>query len=172
MVKKKNFANNQQSQKFVDSIPTTTIEDSEIEKKCKFNLAYFDGTQAARQDFGQWDHTVGITSLKNLLDKFKEYTDQPLTYWQHQRVGGGGLKVLELYGDFPSKSDFEHPKHVPIDAYWARFRLGNKVRLIGFTISKEAIKNLKADEQDKFCHNTFYVVFLDKEHKFYKTEQA
>lgn len=172
MIKKKSFSNSQQSKNFVNSLPEITIEDSKIEKKCKFNLAYFDGTQAAGQNVNQWEHITGIASLKNLLEKFKEYTDHPLTYWQHQRAGGGGLKVLELYGDFPTKSDFKHPKHVPADAYWARFRLGNKVRLVGFVISKEAIKNLPESTQSDFCHNTFYVVFLDKDHKFYKTEQA
>lgn len=172
MVKKKFFANNQQSQNFVNSLPETTIEYSKIEKKCKFNLAYFDGKQDAGQDVGQWENTTGIASLKNLLEKFKEYTDHPLTYWQQQRVGGGGLKVFEIYGDFPTKSDFKHPKHVPIDACWARFRLGNKVRLIGFVISKEAIKSLSESMQNEFCHNTFYVVFLDKDHKFYKMEQT
>ncbi|MCS6116643.1 hypothetical protein [Shewanella baltica] len=169
---KKNFGNNKQSLNFVKSLPDTTIEYSGIETKCKFNLAYFDDTQSAGQDFDQWGQTTGIASLKNILEKFKEYTKQPLVYWQNQRVGGGGLKVLELYGDFPTKSDFKHPKHVPVDAHWARFRLGNKVRLVGFVISKEAIKNLPESEQDKFCHNTFYVVFLDKDHKFYKTETA
>lgn len=87
-------------------------------------------------------------------------------------MGGGGLKVLEYYGDFPDNSDFKHPKHVPADAHWARFRLGNKVRLVGFVISKDALKNMPEEEQEKFCHNTFYVVFLDKDHKFYKTETA
>jgi len=67
---------------------------------------------------------------------------------------------------------FTHPHYVPADAHWARFRLGNKVRLVGFVISKDAIKSLTEDEQKKYDHNTFYVVFLDREHKFYKTEDS
>lgn len=172
MVRKKNFGNNQQSQGFVNSLPETVIETSKIEKRCKFNLSYFDGTVPAGQDFSEWSHNTGSASLANLLEKFKEYTLQPLNYWQNQRAGGGGLKILEYYGDFPNNSDFKHPKSVPADAHWARFRLGNKVRLIGFVITKDAIKELSEDEQQRFCHNTFYVVFLDKDHKFYKTETA
>ncbi|MFA0716328.1 hypothetical protein AB4622_09985 [Vibrio splendidus] len=171
MVRKKQFGNNQQSQDFVNSLPETVIETSKIEKLCKFNLSYFDGTQTAGQDFSGWSCNTGSASLTNLLGKFKEYTHETLNYWKHKRAGGGGLKVLEYYGDFPSKSDFTHPKHVPADAHWARFRLGNKVRLIGFVISKDALKDIPEDEQEKFCHNTFYVVFLDREHRFYKTEQ-
>ncbi|MFA0546387.1 hypothetical protein [Vibrio splendidus] len=167
---KKNFSNNPLSTRFVASLPEATIETSKIEKKCKLNLSYFDGHQSAGQGFPGWTYNSGNASLTNLLEKFKEYTQQPLNYWQNQRVGGGGLKVLEYYGDFPSNSDFTHPRHVPADAHWARFRLGNKVRLVGFVISKSAIKDLPEEEQDKFDQNTFYVVFLDKEHKFYKTE--
>lgn len=171
VVRRKNFGNNSKSSDFVNSLPEVVIETSKIEKRCKFNLSYFDATQSAGQDFSGWAHNSGIASLTNLLAKFKEYTKESLNYWQNQRQGGGGLKVLEYYGDFPSNSDFVHPKSVPADAHWARFRLGNKVRLIGFVISKDAIKALPTDDQEKYCHNTFYVVFLDKDHKFYKTEQ-
>nr|WP_319552554.1 hypothetical protein [uncultured Vibrio sp.] len=172
MVRRKNFSNNQQSKDFVDSLPEDTIETSKIETRCKFNFSYFDASQPAGQGFPGWSYNTGNASLTNLLDKLKDYTVESLNYWQHQRTGGGGLKVLEFYGDFPSKSDFTHPKHVPADAHWARFRLGNKVRLVGFIISKNAIKDLDENDQQKFCHNTFYVVFLDKDHKFYKTEKA
>jgi hypothetical protein len=167
---KKDFSKNKLSSKFVESLPETIIETSQIKIKCKFNLSYFDDNQPAGQKFSEWSHDTGISSLTNLLTKLKEYTLQPLNYWKNQRVGGGGLKVLEYYGDFPQKSDFSPPRHVPSDAHWARFRLGNKVRLIGFVISKDSIKNLTEDEQQQYDHNTFYVVFLDKEHKFYKTE--
>ncbi|WP_025564784.1 hypothetical protein [Psychromonas sp. SP041] len=167
---KKNFSNNKLSNSFVDSLPETIIEVSKIETKCKFNLSYFDSNQLVAQDFSDWSYNTGCSSLTNLLHKFKEYTEQSLNYWKNQRTGGGGLKVLEYYGDFPNNSDFKHPKHVPADAHWARFRLGNKVRLVGFVISKSSIKNLSDDAQKKYDHNTFYVVFLDRDHKFYKTE--
>jgi hypothetical protein len=167
---RKDFSNNSLSNQFVRSIPETIIETSKINTKCKFNLSYFDENQPAGQKFSDWTLNTGISSLTNLLTKLKEYTQQPLNYWKNERVGGGGLKILEYYGDFPKKSDFNHPRHVPSDACWARFRLGNKVRLVGFVISKDSIKNLTDDEQKKYDRNTFYVVFLDKEHAFYKTE--
>ena len=167
---RKDFSKSRLSSKFVESLPEVIIETSKINVKCKFNLSYLDDDQPAGQKFFRWSHDTGISSLTNLLTKLKEYTYQPLNYWKNERAGGGGLKVLEYYGDFPKKSDFSHPRHVPSDAHWARFRLGNKVRLIGFVISKDSIKHLTEDEQQKYDHNTFYVVFLDKEHKFYKTE--
>lgn len=172
MVKRKSFKENNKSKEFVDSLPETTIESSKIEEKCKFNLSYFDHTQSAGQKFDEWSNSTGIVTLVNLLDKFKEYTNESLNYWRNQRSGGGGLKILEDYGDFPSNSDFKHPRSVPADVHWARFRLGNKVRVIGFVISKDSIRNLSDEEQKNYCHNTFYVVFLDKDHRFYKTERA
>lgn len=43
------------------------------------------------------------------MEKLKEYTKEPLNYWQNQRVGSGGLKILEYYGKFPRNTVFKHP---------------------------------------------------------------
>jgi hypothetical protein len=92
-----------------------------------------------------------------------------------QRVGRGGLTVLAYYDNFPSRSDFKHPPHVPHDVTWARFRLGSKVRLIGFVLSEDVCraKSKVATEGHVYPYdpNTFYVVFLDKDHKFYISEE-
>ena len=82
----------------------------------------------------------------------------------NQRVGGGSLKVLEIYGSFPKKSDFTHPKHVPIDVNWARFRLESDMRLIGFLIPPNT------DGISMAAVNTFFIVFLDQGHRFYLSE--
>ena len=83
---------------------------------------------------------------------------------RNQRVGSGGLKVLEIYGAFPCNSDFVHPVHVPDDVRWARFRMESAVRLVGFFVDEDSarLKGLSTD--------IFYIVFLDKNHCFYKME--
>ncbi|EMQ4302669.1 hypothetical protein WFK38_20305 [Yersinia enterocolitica] len=151
---------------FLEKIPDIGLGNAEITKKCKFNFSYFDKTQLAGQDFNGWNHA----ELIKLLEKVKNYSESSLEYWRHQRTGGGGLKVLEIYGDFPPKSLFTHPKHVPHDVSWARFRMENLVRLIGFIVPRGFSCNEGAKHEEPFDSNTFYVVFLDKNHKFYLTE--
>ncbi len=57
-----------------------------------------------------------------------------------------------IYGGFPpkGKTKFSHPKHVPPDANWARIHVQGRECVAGHV-----------------HHNVFYVVFLDKEHKFW-----
>jgi hypothetical protein len=61
-------------------------------------------------------------------------------------------KYIKVYGDFPSNSDFEYPKGFSDDLQWAVIMniKGQKGRVAGHIID-----------------NIFYVVFLDKEHRFY-----
>lgn len=171
----KNYANSSKKKTdFITDLPTDDLEGSDIESRCKFNFSFFDSNQAAGNSLSNWSHaqgTPGICTLENLMVKIVEYTKQSLVYWQNKRVGGGGLKTLEIYGNFPKKSDFTHPSFVPHDVSWARFRLGNKVRLIGFTIPKAVIEKIKSNKKTTSIEldtNTFYVVFIDENHCFYK----
>lgn len=69
-------------------------------------------------------------------------------------------KMLEVYGDFPPNSvtDFKIPKFsdMPNGLEWGTLQDvgGQKVRVAGFMVS-----------------NIFYVVFLDKNHKFWKSKK-
>ena len=65
-------------------------------------------------------------------------------------------KKFTIYGDFPpsDKTDFTFPKHIPEDADWARIHITGKQCLVGHIVQ-----------------NIFYVVFLDKEHKFWKSNK-
>lgn len=65
-------------------------------------------------------------------------------------------KKFTIYGDFPpsDKTEFTHPDHVPEDAEWARIHTTGVRCLIGHIVS-----------------NTFYLVFLDAEHKFWISEK-
>lgn len=129
-----------------------------LASKCKFNFAYFD-VQPAGQSFEDWTHD----QLSDLLHKLKEYSKQPLKYWLTQ-------DVLKIYGGFPKRTDFTSPKHVPHQAKWARFRVEQAVRLAGFTLPEEYDRKTQSSTNHLFDSNTFYVVFLDRDHRFYITK--
>jgi hypothetical protein len=151
----------------LSSFPTVSIEapDDELTQRCKFNFHYMDFSQLAGQKFEDWTNE----QLIKMLNKLNNYCTQPLKYWltQAQRVGKRSHNVLEVYGDFPLKSEFKHPKHVPCEVKWARFRMENLVRIIGFVIPDEFNQRKHEGTNKMFDCNTFYVVFLDKNHKFY-----
>ncbi len=127
---------NSKKDRFLKNRPQSGIETSDIAERCKFNFSYFDATQDCDQSFEDWGGSGhNSTSLPTLMEKIKEFTKLPLSYWKGQKLNG--LPILAYYGDFPKKSDFKHPSHVPHDAYWVRFRLASKVRLIGFVIPGE-----------------------------------
>jgi hypothetical protein len=68
-----------------------------------------------------------------------------------------------------SKTDFKFPKRtVPHQARWGRFRLGAKARLIGFVVPDEYRVKIHSGTNMKFDCNTFYAVFLDRDHTFWK----
>lgn len=166
----KNFINSRKNQ-FLESIPVVSIEspDDTLTKRCKFNFAYFDESQSAGQKFSDWNHE----QLTKLLNKLKDYCRESLEYWKNCKIGSGQHRysVLVEYGKFPTHSEFVFPKHVPHQAIWSRFRLEQSVRQIGFTISFEFHKKLHSTTGHYFDSNTFYIVFLDQNHKFYPTEK-
>ena len=101
---------NKKKKSFLNSLdlPSLLDMDNDLVIRCKFNFSYFTSEQNAGQKFSDWTDK----QLCELLEKIKGYTTKPLEYWRNQRVGSGGLKVLVIYGDFPKKSSFNHPKHV------------------------------------------------------------
>ena len=152
---------NSRAKSFLNSIPTASLDadNSDLTKRCKFNFSYMDFSQSAGQNFNDpaWD-------LIKLLDKIHHFSKETLKYWEDQ-----GCFVI--YGDFPNKSHFEHPRHVPHQVEWGRFRLASKVRLAGFIIPSEYNDNFHNQTGYRFDCNTFYAVFLDKDHKFYPVEK-
>ena len=146
---------------FLSKLPETLTENvkGKFQDHLSFNFQFFDNSQEAGQDFRDWEHE----HLYKLMDKLKQYCNNPPTYWMQMPIGGGKNHVLEIYKKFPVKSDFIHPKFVPIDADWARFRLEGDMRLIGFFVNKEICSRITLSP------NIFYVVFLDAFHKFYKS---
>ncbi|WP_419774118.1 hypothetical protein [Halarcobacter sp.] len=52
-----------------------------------------------------------------------------------------------------------------------RFKLGSKIRLASFIITKKDFYDRENSKTKvRWETNTFYVVFLDEDHKFWKTE--
>lgn len=154
---------NPRKEKFLSNIPQQDfISDiTDVKGKLSFSFKYFDGNQEAGQDFKDWNDK----QKQELLEKLRDYSRESKTYWLNQRCGAGGLKVLEIYGAFPRNTDFEYPRHVPNDVRWARFRMESAMRLVGFFVSEEDSKN------KELSTDVFYVVFLDKDHRFYKMEK-
>jgi len=153
---------------FLASIPKISLnsDTNDLAQRCKFNFSYFVNDDDAGQDFKDWTHD----ELAKLLEKLKEYSKFPLSHWKHQKVGN--YPVFVNYGNFPStKTDFIEPKHIPLEVEWCRIHLENKPRLIGFVVPDSYHDELQESNGFSFDKNTFYVVFLDKEHKFYKTSR-
>lgn len=148
---------------FIGQFPDKLIEhDSDkLKDNIKFSFQYFDNSQEAGQDFNQWTKE----QLEKLLNKLKHYSSNTISHWKNQRVGSGGLKILEIYKKFPTKSDFVHPKHIPLDVSWARFRMESDMRLIGFLVPPDIAVHSNLNP------NIFYIVFLDQYHKFYQSEE-
>lgn len=150
---------------FLASFPECSL-DSETDKlttKCKFNFAYFE-KQEAGQSFDEWP----VDKLRKLLNKLKDYSNESLKHWMCQPIGKSGT-VLSIYGTYPVKSDFKCPKHVPHQAQWGRFRTDWAGRLVGFVVPNEYHGKAHPTTGERFDRNTFYVVFLDEDHRFYKS---
>ena len=149
---------------FLNDIPKASIElkTDELAKKCKFNFAYFINNQVAGQDFKDWTHK----QLYELFNKLKEYSKFPLSHWENEKLGKYSL--FSKYSFFPTNTDFTLPKSIPHQAIWSRFHLEGDSRLIGFVIPDEFKNKKQNDTEYIFDVNTFYVVFLDEKHMFYK----
>jgi len=81
--------------------------------------------------------------------------------WQDSHILADAIETISIeqwsksftnYGDFPpkNKTEFTHPSHVPEDAQWARIHINGKQCLAGHVVN-----------------NTFYLVFLDENHRFW-----
>lgn len=157
---------NTQKQNYLAQINTTSIEDAgnDLSFRCKFNFSYFT-VHPAGQDFSGWTHL----QLVKLLEKLKNYGKESLSHWRAQMINA--LPVLAVYGAFPKNTAFSPPNHIPHQAEWARFRLESSVRLIGFILPAKFHDIVHEKTGKRFDCNTFYVVFLDQDHLFYKTEK-
>lgn len=158
---------NSRKESFLASISVISLDDetNDLTSRCKLNFSYFDVQNGISQDFQDWSHE----ELVKLLEKFKNYSQFSLQHWKRQQVGK--YPVFVVYDQFPTNTDFAIPKHIPHQALWSRFHLENKVRVIGFVIPDKYADKAHPKTALRFDTNIFYVVYLDREHKFYKTEK-
>ena len=106
------------------------------------SLKHFDREQS--DDFTTWQ-TSGY--LASVFDVLSNYCQRPLR--------DQFSKKFTVYGNFPPKNKtiYYFPKHVPEDAEWARIHVDGTHILAGHIFK-----------------NTFFLVFLDPIHGFYKSE--
>ena len=129
----------------------------------KINFSYLDETQ----QFGKAITKLKPKDAQDILTFCKDNGDKSLEELGRQRQGGASLCTYENYTDFPSSNTkFKEPKNIPVGVHWGRLRLRGKARLAGFTVPGH-LDGTRNDKGNKLDKNTFYVVFIDLEHKFY-----
>lgn len=143
MSNKKGFIQGKSSKKSSEltGISANDTVNEKIKRKFVVSFEYLDRNQG--QTFEEWEE-AGL--LVNLLNTLREYCQKTI----EENKG----KNFKEYGFFPPDSNFKHPKHVPNDVSWASLHLSGKVCLGGHIVE-----------------NVFYVVFLDKNHEFWKVEK-
>ncbi len=109
-----------------------------------FSFKDFDRSQG--QTFKEWEVEE---LLANACEKLAGISQLTVAQALQQQI----IKIYTKV-DFPPNSGFTHPKHVPEGVKWASIRIQGKERIIGY-----------------FDENIFQIVFLDKEHEFWKTEK-
>lgn len=154
---------NSKTQAFLASIPEVGLESpaDPLTARCKFNFAYLCKQPQAGKDFSD----LSEDECRDLFAKLAQFSREPLSYWERQSHGRG--KTLAIYNAFPSRSAFSHPKHVPHDVAWGRFRISGTCRLPGFVIPAHLHGKVHDRTRIAFDSNTFYVVFIDHDHRFW-----
>ena len=110
-----------------------------------FSFEDFCSKQKYASSFSDWQKE-GL--LSKTLETFTGYCSSPISY--------DDTGKFTLYNDFPRPHEtlYTHPDHVTLDASWVRIHINGPAVVIGHVVK-----------------NTFYVVFLDKTHKFFLTKR-
>lgn len=134
------------------SIITKILQDKKTKTNTHFenfkvSFQYVDSSQKYASSFRDWQKD-GL--LSKMLELLQGYCCRPLL----EQIDGDKFST---YQGFPpsDKTLFEFPNHVPEDANWARIHINGPAVIIGHIVS-----------------NTFYVIFLDKTHKFWLTRRV
>ena len=130
-------------------------EFSKMSLRCKFNFSYLDINQEKASSF----HDFSKEQLEKILQKLQDFSKESIMHWKRNTT-------FVNYNTFPKPSNFVHPKFVPNEVEWGRFRLEGDFRLAGFTVPYS-----KTENDENLDINTFYVVFLDPEHNFYLSKK-
>ena len=120
---------------------SSLVESDRYFKNFRFSFEYLDRSQG--QTFADWEKEKLLVKMLETLS----------CYCKETIIAKQGNSFKE-YGEFPSKSGFKHPKHIDKDVNWCALHITGKVVLGGFIQG-----------------NTFFVVFLDKNHQFWISEK-
>lgn len=109
-------------------------------------LSFKDFDRNQGQSFEEWESEQLLALAVNKLREVCQFTVGEATAQQ----------VIKPYTkvSFPPESGFVHPKHILPDVTWCSMHIQGKECVIGYL-------------ED----NIFHIVFLDKDHKFWKTEK-
>lgn len=123
-----------------------SVNDNERTSNFKLSFQYLDTTQKYGSGFKDWQK-AGL--LSKALETLQGYCCSPLL----KQVDGDKFSI---YGAFPASINtmFDYPQNVPEDANWARIHITGPCVVVGHIVN-----------------DTFYVVFLDKTHKFWLTKK-
>ena len=125
MMKNRSKYQNSHTKEFTENYPEHIVETTNIASFVKFNFDFLDVNQTDA-GFDRLDSLDDKNRLM-LLEKIKEFSGASRFDWESNRR-------LVIYENIPRGSKAKHPKHVPSDVCWARFRLEGGFRLIGFFI--------------------------------------
>lgn len=109
-------------------------------------LSFKDFDRNQGQNFEEWEHEHILALAVNKLREVCQLT-------VGQAIAQHIIKPYTKVG-FPPDSGFFHPKHVLPDVIWCTMHIQGKECVIGY-----------------FDDNVFQVVFLDKDHEFWKTKK-
>ena len=100
---------------YIDSAKEkASIKDLGEDECFLISLKHFDRNQSP--SFSDWEEDM---MLSEAVEALSGYCHLPLT----AQIDG---KKFVVYGDFPKKSKFTHPSHVPQDAKWGRIHVNGE----------------------------------------------
>lgn len=122
------------------NIPRPSIKNESDNNHLVISFKYFDRNQG--QSFKDWEEENILASTLETLSSLCNDTLQKQCC----------TDSFKPYKNFPPrhKTNFSFPDHVPPDAQWASLHINGKQCVAGHIF-----------------RNTFYIVFLDKDHRFF-----
>ena len=130
------------NRKFIRARKGLELKSGKPKRLIVFSLKDFDINQG--QKFEEWENE---SILSNLLTRLRQISSYSIEEAISQ-------KVVNTYDNFPENSDFYHPKHIPEGVRWGTISVKGKERIVGY-----------------IAENVFYIVFLDKDHRFWISEK-
>ena len=111
-----------------------------------FSFKEIDSSQHLKETFECWAKENLLLKLLNRIKDISQMTMNEATNNQ----------VIKNYGSFPpsSKTEYMPPKSLSEELQWASLHIQGKEVIAG-----------------RIVENTFYIVFLDREHKFWISEK-